>query len=305
MEKIDLIVEDSDDNIRIDKYISNALSELSRAYIQKVIKEENVTVNGKIIKANYKVSKGDVITILINDPEPLDVKPVNIPIDIVFEDQDIIIVNKGKDMVVHPAPGHYEDTLVNAIMYHCGDSLSGINGVNRPGIVHRIDKDTTGLLVICKTDTAHIDISKQLKEHSIKRVYEAIVYHNVKEDKGIIDAPIGRHPIQRKKMAINYKNGKHAVTHYTVVKRLNNNRYTHLSLELETGRTHQIRVHMASIHHPLLGDDIYGPKNSPFNLEGQVLHAKTLGFIHPTTKQYIEFNSELPIYFQNLLNNLK
>lgn len=232
-----------------------------------------------------------------------DIVPENIPIDILYEDEDILIVNKPKGMVVHPSAGHYSGTLVNALMYHCKDQLSGINGIMRPGIVHRIDMDTTGSLLVCKNDFVHQDLAEQLKEHSIQRIYHAIVHGVIKEDEGTIDAPIGRHPIERKKMSVNYKNGKHAVTHYKVIERFKN--YTYIKCRLETGRTHQIRVHMAHIRHPLLGDAVYGPAKCPFKLQGQTLHAKTLGIVHPRTHEYIEVDAPLPDYFISLLNKLK
>lgn len=287
---------------RIDKCISNYLESLSRSYIQKIIKEGNVFVNDKIVKANYKVKADDKIQFMIPDCEEPDIPAQNIPLDILYEDKDVLIVNKPKDMVVHPAPGHYEGTLVNAIMYHCKDDLSGINGVLRPGIVHRIDKDTTGSLIICKNDDAHNAIAEQLKDHSITRKYRAIVHGRVAQDIGVIDAPIGRHSTDRKKMAINEKNGKRAVTHYQVLKRFD--KYTYIECQLETGRTHQIRVHMASIGHPLLGDEVYCSAKSPFKLNGQTLHAMTIGFIHPTTKQYVEYEAPIPDYFNDLLRKL-
>lgn len=287
---------------RIDKCISNYLESLSRSYIQKIIKDGNVFVNDKIVKANYKVKADDKIQFMIPDYEEPDIPAQNIPLDILYEDKDVLIVNKPKDMVVHPAPGHYEGTLVNAIMYHCKDDLSGINGVLRPGIVHRIDKDTTGSLIICKNDDAHNAIAEQLKDHSITRKYRAIVHGRVAQDIGVIDAPIGRHSTDRKKMAINEKNGKRAVTHYQVLKRFD--KYTYIECQLETGRTHQIRVHMASIGHPLLGDEVYCSAKSPFKLNGQTLHAMTIGFIHPTTKQYVEYEAPIPDYFNDLLRKL-
>ena len=288
---------------RIDKCISNYLESLSRSYIQKIIKEGNVFVNDLIVKANYKVKAEDKIRFLIPDCEEPDIPAQNIPLDILYEDKDILIVNKPKDMVVHPAPGHYEGTLVNAIMYHCKDELSGINGVLRPGIVHRIDKDTTGSLIICKNDDAHNVIAEQLKDHSITRKYRAIVHGRVAQDSGVINAPIGRHPTDRKKMAINEKNGKRAVTHYQVIERFD--KYTYIECQLETGRTHQIRVHMASISHPLLGDEVYSNAKTPFRLNGQTLHAMTIGFIHPTSKQYVEYEAPMPDYFTELLRKLR
>lgn len=289
--------------IRIDKYISDQIPDLSRSYVQQMIKSEKVLVNGIPVKANYKCKCADRILVQYEEPRELDVVPENIPLNILFEDKDIVIVNKPKGMVVHPAAGHSHGTMVNALLYHCKD-LSSINGVIRPGIVHRIDKNTTGILVVCKNDNAHKELAHQLKKHSITRKYHAICYGIIKETKGTVNSPIGRHPVDRKKMAVNYKNGRPAITHYKVLKHLNKN-YTYIECELETGRTHQIRVHMASIGHPILGDDVYGPKNPKIKgLEGQTLHAKTLGFIHPTTKEYVEFDSELPDYFVNLLKFL-
>lgn len=289
---------------RIDRYLSEQYPEHSRSYLQKLIKDGNVLVNGKHIKSNYKLSEEDEIQIEIPEPKEVDIQAEPVPLDIIYEDSDIIVLNKQKDMVVHPCPGHYTGTLVNGLLYHCKDQLSGINGELRPGIVHRIDKDTTGLLVICKNDHAHNFIAEQLKVHSITRKYHAIVYHNIGEEEGSVDAPIGRNPNDRKKMAVNYKNGKRAVTHYKVLERLKG-QYTYIECSLETGRTHQIRVHMSHIHHPLLGDEVYGPKKDKFHLQGQCLHAKVLGFIHPTTKEYMEFTSPLPEYFEQLLEKLR
>ena len=287
---------------RIDKYISEQIPELSRSYIQQLLKEHKILVNQRECKANYKCKPNDHIVIYYDEPKELEVTAENIPLDIVYEDQSIIIVNKPKNMVVHPAAGHMNGTLVNALLYHCKDSLSSINGVIRPGIVHRIDRNTTGILVVCKNDRAHKMLAEQLKEHSTTRKYHAICYGTFKELEGTINAPIGRHPVDRKKMAINSKNGREAITHYRVLQTLSNG-CTYIECSLETGRTHQIRVHMASIGHPLVGDDVYGPKNPKIKgLEGQTLHAKVLGFIHPDTNEYIEFDSELPVYFQEMLN---
>lgn len=288
---------------RIDRFLSADLEDLSRSYIQKLLKEGSITVNGKPIKANFKLSAGDEIQIQLPDPEPLDILPEDIPLDILYEDDDILVVNKPKGMVVHPSPGHYSNTLVNAVLYHCGSRLSGINGVLRPGIVHRIDMDTTGSLLICKNDRAHQILAEDLKEHNITRRYHAVVHGNLKEDTGTVNAPIGRHPVDRKKMSTKAPNGKRAVTHYRVLERFGN--YTYIECELETGRTHQIRVHMASIGHPILGDAVYGPAKCPFKLEGQTLHAKILGITHPSTGEYMEFDAPLPEYFINLLARLR
>lgn len=290
---------------RIDKYINEQLPDLSRSYIQQLIKQGNIQVNEKACKQNYKCKPDDKIVISYEEAKELEVVAEDIPLDIVYEDASIVIVNKPKNMVVHPAAGHESGTLVNALLYHCKDSLSSINGVIRPGIVHRIDRNTTGLLVICKNDMAHKSLAVQLKEHSITRKYHAICHGSFQEISGTVNAPIGRHPVDRKKMAINYKNGRAAVTHYKVLKKLKKD-YSYIECTLETGRTHQIRVHMASIGHPLLGDDVYGPKNPKIKgLQGQTLHAKTLGFIHPDTKEYVEFDSELPDYFKELLKKLQ
>ena len=289
---------------RIDRYLSDTLEDRSRSYIQKIIKDGHVTVNQKPVKANYRLSFGNRVEVTLPEAKEPDIEPENIPLDILYEDQDIIMVNKPKQMVVHPAPGHYSGTLVNALMYHCGDELSGINGCMRPGIVHRIDMDTTGSLVVCKNDKAHQSLSEQLKEHSIRRIYVAIVHGNIKEDSGTVNAPIGRHPTDRKKMSTHCKNGRNAITHYKVLERFGD--YTYIQCELETGRTHQIRVHMASIGHPLVGDEVYGPKKCPFKgLQGQTLHARTLGIIHPSTGEYLEVNAPLPEYFVDLLDRLR
>ncbi len=296
------IVDEESQDIRIDKYLSDLLTDNSRTYIQKLIKENNILVNNKACKANYKVQAEDKIIVDIPEPIYADIEPEDIPLDIIFEDNDVLIVNKPKNLVVHPAPGHYSGTLVNAIMYHCKDNLSNINGVLRPGIVHRIDKDTTGALIVCKNDYSHNFIANQLKEHSITRKYIGIVQGVLKESEGIIDAPIGRHPVKRKEMCINETNGKNAVTHYKVLKQFN--KYTLCEFQLETGRTHQIRVHMASINHPLLGDEIYNYNKCPYKLQGQCLHAKIIGFIHPTTKEYVEFEADTPAYFNNLIKKV-
>lgn len=288
---------------RIDRFLSANLEDLSRSYIQKLVKEGGILVNGNPVKANYKINAGDEIRVQIPDPEPLDILPEEIPLDILYEDEDILVVNKPKGMVVHPAPGHYSHTLVNAVLYHCGSRLSGINGVLRPGIVHRIDMDTTGSLLICKNDRAHQILADELKEHHFTRRYHAVVLGNLKEDTGTVNAPIGRNPTDRKKMSTKAPNGRRAVTHYWVLERFGD--YTYIECELETGRTHQIRVHMASIGHPILGDSVYGPAKCPFKLEGQTLHAKILGITHPSTGKYMEFDAPLPDYFVSLLERLR
>lgn len=302
MDKFLFQIDENMENERLDRCISILIDSLSRTFIQKMMKEERVSVNGKPVKGSYRVKSGDEIAFELPPSEEPDILAEDIPLDILYEDKDIIVVNKPKGMVVHPAPGHYSGTLVNALMYHCGAELSGINGVMRPGIVHRIDRDTTGSLIVCKNDKAHHCIAEQLKEHSIKRRYHAVCYGVIHEDEGVVDKPLGRHPIDRKKMAVNERNGKRAVTHYRVLKRFD--KYTYIECALETGRTHQIRVHMASIGHPLLGDEVYSGRQCPFKLEGQTLHAKTLGFIQPTTKKYVEVDAPLPEYFCHLLDIL-
>lgn len=298
-----LTVSPEDAGVRIDKYLAEQLPDITRSYLQKLLKDGSVQMNGKPVKASTKTAAGALIALTIPEPEEPEILPEDIPLDILYEDSDVILINKPKNMVVHPAAGHYTGTLVNALMYHCRSDLSGINGVLRPGIVHRIDKDTTGVLIVCKNDRAHNALAEQLKEHSITRKYRAIVCGNLKEDEGTVDAPLGRHPQDRKRMAIVRSGGKRAVTHYRVLERFGN--YTYIECRLETGRTHQIRVHMASLGHPLLGDEIYGRAKSPFKLEGQTLHAMVLGFIHPTTGEYMEFEAPLPEYFEKLLEKLR
>ena len=301
--KQELFPEIADSGLRIDKYLSSVNEQLSRSYIQKLLKSGLVLVDGKPVKASYQVDEGDVISLDIPEAVEPEIEPEDMDLDILYEDQDVILVNKPKGMVVHPAAGHYSHTLVTGLMHHCKDQLSGINGVMRPGIVHRIDMDTTGVIIACKNDMAHNSIAAQLKEHSITRRYQAIVHGVLKDDAGTVEGPIGRHPTDRKKMSINYNNGKSAVTHYKVLKRFR--QYTHVECRLETGRTHQIRVHMASIGHPLLGDLVYGPGKCPIpGLQGQTLHAGVLGFIHPRTGEYMEFTAPLPEYFAKLLNTL-
>ena len=303
MELLEFTAADEEAGVRIDRCLSDKYEDLSRSYLQKLLKDQGVTVNGKIVKANYKLQAGDLVQTTVPDLSEPDILPENIPLDILYEDDDVLVVNKPKGMVVHPANGHTSGTLVNAIMYHCQGNLSGINGVMRPGIVHRIDKDTTGALLVCKNDTAHRDLAQQLKDHTIKRRYRAIVSGNLKEDEGTVEGPIGRHPVDRKKMAINEKNGKDAITHYKVLERFD--KYTYMEFKLETGRTHQIRVHMASIGHPLLGDTLYSNGKSPYKLQGQTLHAMTIGFIHPGTREYMEISAPLPEYFEKILRDLR
>ena len=307
-ENSDAIIELSseEDGERIDKYLSETLTDYSRSYLKNLIDEGRVQVAGKIVKGSFKVYNGAAITVNLPPVKDVKILPEDIPLDILYEDEDVILVNKPKGMVVHPAAGHYTGTLVNALMFHCRDNLSGINGELRPGIVHRIDMDTTGVVIACKNDAAHRFVAEQLKEHSIKRKYQAIVYGAFKENEGRIEGAIGRSKTDRKKMAI-VPNGKPAVTHYKVLKNFsspNGNNYAHIECELETGRTHQIRVHMTSIGHPLLGDNVYGVAKNPFKLDGQTLHAEMLGFIHPRTKEYMEFHAPLPDYFTKLLTKL-
>lgn len=290
---------------RLDKFLTAIFPERSRTYFSKLIKEGHVTKDGVVLKANYRLHTDDLITVETPPAEQVEIHPENIPLDILYEDADLLVVNKPKGMVVHPSAGHYSGTLVNAVMYHCGNELSGINGVVRPGIVHRIDKDTTGSLIICKTDQAHIHVAEQIKNHSCNRRYRGIVIGNIRDDEGTISGAIGRDPKDRKKMAINEKNGKPAVTHYKVLERFGN--YTYMEFALETGRTHQIRVHMASIGHPLLGDEVYGGRHAcgKWNLQGQTLHAMNLGFVHPTTGEFLEITAKLPEYFEKLLADLR
>lgn len=312
-ENLTFTVEEKDCGLRMDVFLTQKLAEafaggqiqspVSRSYLQKLFKEGRVFLNDKAAKGNAKPVTGDRLSVELPPPAELKIEPENIPLDIIYEDEDVLLVNKPKGMVVHPAAGHYSGTLVNALMYHCKDALSGINGVLRPGIVHRIDMDTTGLLIVCKNDYAHQFLAEQLKEHSITRKYRAIVHGVIKEDTLTIEGSIGRHPQDRKKMAVNVRNGKPAVTHVTVLQRFA--KYTYVECQLETGRTHQIRVHLASIQHPLLGDSVYGRAKEDFRLQGQTLHAMVFGFIHPRTKEYMEFEAPLPEYFSELLRKLK
>jgi len=301
MEELTLVFE-SDEPQRVDAFIANEL-ELTRSHVSKLLSEGNVKVNSMAVQKSAKLKKGDTVDVIVPDPEPLDILPENIPLDIVYEDDYLLVVNKPKGMVVHPAPGNYTGTLVNALLWHCKDNLSGINGVMRPGIVHRIDKDTSGLLMVAKNDVAHTFLSEQIKEHSFVREYEAVVHGVIKQDTGRIEAPIGRHPVQRKQMAVTPENSKPAITHFQVLERTKD--FTHIRLKLETGRTHQIRVHMSYLGYAVAGDSVYGPKKCIESLGGQCLHAKKLGFIHPKTKEYMEFTSELPEYFVKFLEKIK
>ena len=290
---------------RLDRFLSECFKQISRSQIQRLIAAGNLSCDDNLIVDNaFKVRCGDIYQLEIPEPEEANPEPEDIPLDIVYEDKDLIVVNKPVGMTVHPAPGAYSGTLVNALLFHCKDNLSGINGVLRPGIVHRIDMDTTGALVVCKTDTAHQSLAQQLKVHSITRRYRAIVHGNIKKDTGTVEGTIGRHPVERKKMAVNVRGGKEAVTHFKVLERFGN--YTYIECRLETGRTHQIRVHLSSIGHPLLGDNLYGPKKCPFPfLQGQTLHAMVLGFQHPVSGEYMEFTAPLPEYFEKLLEKLR
>lgn len=303
MQEFTFIVDASSEGQRIDLFLTEHMEGQSRSYLQKLLKDGAVFVGEKVSKGNYKVRMGDQIRLELPDPVELEVEARAMELDILYEDDDVILINKPKGMVVHPAAGHSDDTLVNGLMHHCQGNLSGINGVLRPGIVHRIDKDTTGVLVVCKNDTAHNSLAEQLKIHSITRRYRALVHGVIKATEGTIDAPIGRNEKDRLKQAINEKNGKPAVTHYRVLERFKN--YTYIECQLETGRTHQIRVHMSSKGHPLVGDELYGPAKCPFALEGQTLHAMVLGFEHPTTGEYVEFTAPLPEYFEKLLDKLR
>ncbi|MBQ8538092.1 MAG: RluA family pseudouridine synthase [Ruminococcus sp.] len=303
MDRFEFVCEAENIGERIDSYLSKKCEGFSRSAITKNVEKGLVTVNDKTVSKSFKLSVGDKVQMCVEAPVELDVLPQNIPLDIVYEDNDLLVVNKPKGMVVHPAAGNYTDTLVNALMFHCKDSLSGINGVLRPGIVHRIDKNTSGLLIVAKNDKAHNHLALQIKEHSFTREYVTVIYGNIKDDVGTVDAPIGRHPVDRKKMCVINKNSKNAVTHYEVLERFDG--FTMLRCKLETGRTHQIRVHMAYIGHPVAGDDVYGPKKVIKSLEGQCLHAQKIGFIHPSTNEYLEFTSDIPDTFSAFINKLR
>ncbi len=296
-------VDDDGVGTRVDRFLVDNMEGYTRSSLQRLLDEGNVLVGNSPVAKNYKCKQGDVISVSVPDAKPLDLEAQNIPLDIVYEDDDLLVVNKQKGMVVHPANGNPDGTLVNALMYHCGDSLSGINGIIRPGIVHRIDKDTSGLLIVAKNDAAHVGLAQQIKDHSFTRAYEAVVYGNVKEDEGTVNLPIGRNPKDRKKMAVVNSNSKPAVTHYQVLERFGD--FTHIRCVLETGRTHQIRVHMAYIGHPVAGDGVYGPRKVITELEGQCLHAKQIGFVHPITNKYLEFDSELPDYFTKFISKIR
>ena len=303
MNRLEFTAAEGEGGIRIDKYLSDRIDDISRSAVTKLIDEGKITAEGKVLKKNYKTVVGDTFTVLIDDPQPVDIVPEDIPLDIVYEDDDLLVVNKPKGMVVHPAPGNYSGTLVNALMYHCGDSLSGINGELRPGIVHRIDKNTSGLLAVAKSDTAHAGLSAQIKEHSFMREYLAIAYGNIKEDERTVDAPIGRHRIDRKRMCVTQLNSKPAVTHIKVLERYSG--FTYILCRLETGRTHQIRVHLAHIGHPIAGDDVYGPSKVITELGGQCLHAYKLGFVHPVSGEYLEFTADPPESFIRFRDKLR
>lgn len=301
METIFLTATPEEKGRRLDQFLAEQLEELTRSAAQRLTEEEHVLLGGKPLKKNYKMTGNETLEVHLPDPEPIDAVPQNIPLDIAYEDEDLLVINKPKGMVVHPAPGNPDGTVVNAVLYHCGESLSGICGAFRPGIVHRIDKDTSGLLIIAKNDKAHLYLSEQLKDHTLARTYEAVVIGGLKEERGAVSAPIGRSPKDRKKMAI-VPDGRHAVTHYEVIARYPG--YTHIRCKLETGRTHQIRVHMASLGHPIVGDEVYGPSKSKFDLQGQCLHARELTFLHPADGQPRLIKSELPDYFTDLLHKL-
>lgn len=301
-DELHFTAESTDTGMRLDVFVSRKCESVTRSAFQKLVEEKMVSVNGNVAQKNYKLRAGDEVCVLIPEPKILEISAENIPLDVRYEDDDLLVVNKPKGMVVHPAAGNFDGTLVNALMSHCGDSLSGINGVIRPGIVHRIDKDTSGLLVVAKNDLAHLSLAQQIKEHSFTREYRCVAYGHFKEPDGTVDAPIGRHPTDRKKMAVTDKNSRNAVTHYYTVKEFRD--FTYLRVRLETGRTHQIRVHLSHIGHPIAGDSVYGPKKCITELHGQCLHAGLLGFVHPRTGEYMEITSELPDYFETFIKKL-
>lgn len=303
MSKEQFLAGGEDAGERLDKFLSRHYPDRTRSFLAKLCEDGNVLAGGNTVGKNYRLREGETVEVEIPAPVPLEIEAEDIPLSVVYEDEDLLVVDKPKGMVVHPAAGNYSHTLVNALLFHCGDSLSGINGVLRPGIVHRIDKDTSGLLIVAKNDAAHRGLAGQIKEHSFTREYETVVHGNIKTDEGTINAPVGRHPSQRKKMAVTEKGSRCAVTHYRVLERFGS--FTHVSVTLETGRTHQIRVHMAYIGHPVAGDEVYGPKKPEKGLSGQCLHARKIGFIHPRTKEYMEFTSSLPAYFTAFLEKLR
>lgn len=288
---------------RLDKVLSFVLSEYSRSFVQNLFSEGLVSCNGKVVSKSFKPKHGDIINFTVPEPKELSLEPQNIPLDIIYEDNDLLVVNKPRGMVVHPAPGNYDSTLVNALLWHCKGNLSGINGVVRPGIVHRIDKDTSGLLLIAKNDSAHVSLSSQISVHSLDREYRAVIHGHLKESEGTVDAPIGRSPTDRKKMCVISHNSKNAVTHYRVIEEFKD--FSFVALKLETGRTHQIRVHMSYLGHPVAGDPVYGPKNGVTYLNGQCLHAGVIGFIHPSTAEHIRLEAPLPDYFTDFLGRIK
>ena len=302
-EVISVIIDSESDGIRADKLLSEALKKYSRSFVQNLFTEELVSCNGRIVSKSFKPKKDDVVSFSVPEPVSLSLEPENIPLDIMYEDEHLLVVNKPRGMVVHPAPGNYSGTLVNALLSHCKGNLSGINGVARPGIVHRIDKDTSGLLLVAKSDVAHISLSEQIKNHTLDREYRAVIHGKLKNQEGIVDAPIGRSSVDRKKMCVTDKNSKNAVTHYQVLEEYKN--YSFIKLRLETGRTHQIRVHMAHLGHPVAGDPVYGPKNGVSSLNGQCLHAAVLGFVHPVSGEFIRIESALPEYFSDFIEGIK
>ncbi len=296
-------IEVKDGGERLDVFLTESIDDMTRSRIQKLISDNNITVNGLYVKANCKLKPGDIVEVTVPAPKETELAAEEIPLDIVYEDESMLVVNKPQGMVVHPAAGNLSGTLVNALMAHCGDNLSGINGEIRPGILHRIDKDTSGLLLVAKNDKAHLGLSEQIKEHSLTREYLCIVHGNIKDDSGTIDAPIGRDPKDRKKMTITDKNSRNAVTHFFVLERFQ--KYTFIKCRLETGRTHQIRVHMSKNGHPIVGDGVYGRKKEEFKLNGQLLHARKVGFVHPETGEYMEFERDVPEYFEQVLATLR
>lgn len=302
-EPIYITVDEESGGERLDKILSGVLCEYSRSFVQNLFSDGLVNCNKKAVSKSFKPKSGDIIEFTVPEPKEISLEPENIPLDIMYEDNDLLVVNKPRGMVVHPAPGNYSSTLVNALLWHCNGNLSGINGVIRPGIVHRIDKDTSGLLLVAKNDTAHISLSQQISVHSLDREYRAVIHGHLKQTEGVVDAPIGRSPSDRKKMCVTKQNSKNAVTHYNVIEEYKD--FSFIKLKLETGRTHQIRVHMAYLGHPVAGDPVYGPKNGVTSLGGQCLHAGLLGFVHPITDEHIKIEASLPEYFTDFLGRIK